>query len=152
MTRLLLRSGAWPDALTGKGRLMTFFTARPRPHPLGQTLVRRRAALPHDGADQTAPARRRRRAPMRDMTSLLIATVASALATGSLAAVVLMTTPAYASGLSEAGPKAPAARHDPSLPRVALRPGQAGGADPLAVDARLPIPVCLCLRPPQTLN
>ena len=126
---------------------LTCAPARPGP----DTPSYRRATVAH--ASQGSPRIR----GLREMTSLLIAALAGALATGVLATLIMMSAPAYASGTAEGHalgsvqlmarlPREAdeadwrAARTLPEdLPDLAPRPGP---------QALTPPPVCTCTLPP----
>ena len=91
---------------------------------------------------------------MREMVSLLIAALAGALATGSLATLIMMSAPAYAGSPPES--------HAPANPQLLVRlPREADEPDSHAArvfpenlaplpgpQALTPPPVCTCTLPP----
>jgi len=78
---------------------------------------------------------------MKDMTSLLMATVASALASGSAAALIVMSTPAFAEP-SENG------RTRDQTRLGAISSDEIQGASSAAAPRALPLPsVCVCTMP-----
>ena len=119
--------------------------------PGSDTPSYRRATVAH--ASQGSPWIR----ALREMTSLLIAAVAGALATGVLATLIMMSAPAYASGTAESHALG-------SLQLIARLPGEADEADWRATrtmpedlpdlaprpgpQALTPPPVCTCTLPP----
>ncbi|WP_305967762.1 MULTISPECIES: hypothetical protein [unclassified Mameliella] len=90
---------------------------------------------------------------IREMTSLLIAALAGALATGGLATLIMMSAPAYAGSTPEGGPRLlvrlPRTTDEVDWRAEGAFPEDLPDLAPLpGPQALTPPPVCTCILPP----